>query len=486
MNIFNSRNLIAMGRHIPTPFFLEVADDTGKVMLKIDSILRIVPGKRIVARSSWKNQDVVVKLFFRRGHWKQSMLRDLKGVTLLRQAGIPTPKVINQTTTSDRQCAVMLIEFLKQATSLLTLFEGAGSDEEKTSIMEMGVGAIARCHNAGLWQHDIHLGNFMLSLGKVYVLDGGDIKGDGNPLDDAVCLDNLATFFAQFPLDMDLQIPHLFTHYLKTASAQLSGAADGMPRLQELKGRVVTARQRRVRAFERKIFRSTTAHRQVKTSNRFAVYDRAIHSAAIEKFIEDPDSMLASAKMLKEGNSSTVAMIQFGGRDFVLKRYNVKGFLHGLKRLLQHSRAHNSWRNAAMLEMLGVATPHAYLMIEERVLWLLRRRAWYLSEYINAENLLEQVEKDQGSKLPVAAIVPRFKQLFQVLATYHISHGDMKASNFIYRDDRLFVLDLDAMKHHATADSARPLIVKDRERFSRNWAGTPFESSVQQMLGDLG
>jgi hypothetical protein len=27
---------------------------------------------------------------------------------------------------------------------------------------------------------------------------------------------------------------------------------------------------------------------------------------------------------------------------------------------------------------------------------------------------------------------------------------------------------------------------KDRERFGRNWDGTPFQSAVQQMLGELG
>ena len=486
MNILTCSNLIAMGRHIPTPFNLEVMDDQAKVMLKIESILRIIPGKRIVARTSWKNQPVVLKLFFRRGHMKQSMLRDLRGVTLLRQAGIPTPKVINQTTTADQQGAVLLIDFLPQATSLLSLFEAANSAAEKLSIMEMGVGSIARCHDAGLWQRDIHLDNFMLSHGKVFVLDGGDIKGDGKALDENTCLQNLAVFFAQFPVTMDLLVPSLRKHYQKSINRQDAAVVVADTLNQDLQNRIIAARQRRVRAFERKVFRSTTAFRQVHTSNRFAVYDRSIHSDAVESFIKDPDSMLAKAKMLKEGNSSTVAMIQFGGRDFVLKRYNVKGFLHGLKRLLQRSRADNSWRNAAMLEMLGIATPHAYLMLEERLLWVFRRRAWYLSEYIHAQDLQMQAQQDVELKLPVAAIVARFKELFLLLKTYHISHGDMKASNFILQKERLFVLDLDAMHHHQSAGMAEPYLRKDRERFGRNWDGTPFQSAVQQMLGELG
>lgn len=455
-------------------------------MLKINAILRIVPGKRIVAECVWKNQKVLAKLFFRRGHWKQSMLRDLKGITLLLEAGIPTPKVIVQTTTADNSGAVLLIDFLKQATSLLTLFENANSEEEKTAIMQVGVSAIARCHQAGLWQRDIHLGNFMQSYGKIHVLDGGDIKGEGKPLNRKTCLQNLAMFFAQFPFALDTRIPSLLNHYLKTADTLNAAATTTDALTRELQNSVVAARQQRLHNYARKLFRSTTAHRRVFTHNRTAIYDRSLDSDELRMIIKDPDRLLTHARMLKEGNSSTVAVVQFAGRDFVLKRYNVKGFLHGLKRLFQHSRAYNSWRNTAMLEMLGIATPHAYLMVEERALWLLRRRAWFLSEYIDTENLLVQVEKDKDNTLPVASIVARFKLLLQAFQTYHISHGDMKASNFVIKDDHLYVLDLDAMKQHGSAKAARPYVKKDRERFVRNWTDTVFEPAVQQLQGEPG
>lgn len=485
MNIFNCSNLIAMGRHIPTPFSLSVFDNAATEMLKVDTILRIVPGKRIVARCTWKNQTVVAKIFFRRGHWKQSMLRDLQGVTLLRQAGIPTPRVIIQTTTADKNGAVLLIDFLKQSTSLLALFEAATSDEERATIMEMGVGMIARCHQAGLWQRDIHLGNFMLSQGKIYVLDGGDIKGEGKPLDRKTCLQNLAMFFAQFPIALDAGIAPLLGHYLKTADT-LNAATTTEALTRELQDAVIAARKQRLHTYSRKLFRSTTAHRLVHTHNRMAIYDRVLHSSELEEIIEDPDRLLVNARMLKEGNSSTVAVVLFDGREFVLKRYNVKGFLHGLKRLFQPSRAHHSWRNAAILEMLGIATPHAVLMVEERALWLFRRRAWILSEYIDAENLLVQLENDKDGTFPFASVVARFEVLLQSFQTYHISHGDMKASNFVIKDDRLYVLDLDAMKQHRSTEAARTLVMKDHERFSRNWTGTVFESAIQQMSREAG
>lgn len=473
-----------MGRHVPTPFHLALIDDGAEAMLRVDTILRIVPGKRIVALCNWKNHTVIAKIFYRRAHWKQSILRDLRGITALREASIPTPKVISQNSIADQNGAVLLIEYLKHANNLLSLFEDANSDAERHGIMAMGVGAIARCHKAGLWQRDIHLGNFMLAADKLYVLDGGDIKGEGRRLDGKTRMQNLAVFFAQFPIAFDIQIPGLLDRYLKAADAAVPGST-GTDSAATLQADVVAVRQKRLQSYERKLFRSSTAHRMLKNRHRFAVYDRTIHSPDIESLIESPDSLLAGAKMLKEGNSSTVAIVQFAGRDFVLKRYNLTGFVHGLKRLFQPSRAHISWRNAAMLEMLGIATPHAFLMIEERVMWLLRRRAWYLCEYVKSENLLEQVAKPDSGGVSVSAVVDRFAQLLKALQTYRISHGDMKASNFIISDERLYVLDLDAMRQHRTERAAQRELEKDRERFRRNWNGTLFAPAVEQMLGEL-
>lgn len=487
MNNFNCKNLVAMGRHIPTPFFLEIAQEQGPAQLRIDSVIRIIPGKRIVALCSWKGQVLIAKLFFRRGRWQQSMLKDLKGVTQLRQAGIATPKIVTQTTTSDKQGAVLLFEYLAQGVSLLTLIEETKTEVDRKAVLEMGIEAIAQCHRSGLWQRDIHLDNFMLHNQQVYVLDGGDIMGDGKPLNANTRLQNLAVFFAQFPVARDSQIKDLFAHYLNVTRTFADNAADnnGVTDVNAMRERVIQARLARVRQLEKKLFRSTTAHQQLHTQNRFAVYDRSLECESMQSLIKNPDSLLVNARMLKQGNSSTVALVQFAGREFVLKRYNVKSLWHGLKRLLQPSRAHKSWRNAAVLDMLGIATPRAVLMLEERVLWLLRRRAWLLSEYVAGDNLLDQLQQDHEQRLPAADIMVCFKHLFTVLQDYQISHGDMKASNFIVKQNKLYVLDLDAMQRHNAAPSVSPMLQKDRDRFRRNFDGTHFESAVQQMFGEL-
>ena len=192
-----------MGLHIPTPFSISVDTEQGTVELKIESLLRTVPGKRLVALSTWQNRTVIVKIFISSNRWKRGMLKDITGINRLKQAHIPSPNLLIQTTTSDKKAGVLVIEYLRQGTSLATLFDKAKSEAARSEILEMGVKAVADCHRAGLWQNDIHLDNFMLCADIVYVLDGADIKSKGNALDADTRLANFAMFLAHFPVSQD-------------------------------------------------------------------------------------------------------------------------------------------------------------------------------------------------------------------------------------------------------------------------------------------
>ncbi|NKB34586.1 MAG: hypothetical protein GKR91_15950 [Pseudomonadales bacterium] len=480
MNNFKCEHLIAMGRQVPTPFYLSLVKDQQKEEeIKIDSILRIVPGRRLIGLSNWRNQAVIVKLFFGPGHWKRNLLSDIRGIHLLRQRHIPTPDILHQTTTLDGNGAALLIDYLEQGKSLLRLLDEASSEERKLSIIKMAVATIAKCHTEGLWQNDIHLDNFMLLGERIYLLDGGEIGAIDTHLDLPRALDNLSLFFAQFAVDMDKHISGMLDHY------QSHGSTLPDSEIETFHSRVISKRQHRLDNFEKKLFRSTTANHSIQDSNRFVVYDREIHSNDLESFIENPSSFIKDENMLKAGNASTVASVALDNRRFVLKRYNLKSLWHSLKYLFKPSRAHRSWLNASLLEMLGVNSPHPYLIHEERAFWIFRRRAYFLSEDLDASNLLEQFDKAGASALPVEKLVIAFKQLFETMITYQISHGDMKASNFVYLRDRLYVLDLDAMKRHKNRGTFNRAIKKDINRFMKNWQGSSIESDFEKMVEGL-
>jgi tRNA A-37 threonylcarbamoyl transferase component Bud32 len=477
MTLLSSSELIAMGRHIPTPFSISVDTQQGTVELKIDSLLRTVPGKRLVALSTWDNRTVIVKIFISSNRWKRGMLKDIAGINRLKQARIPSPNLLIQTTTSDKKAGVLVIEYLREGTSLAALFDDAKNEEARAEILEMGVKAVADCHQSGLWQNDIHLDNFMLCAGIVYVLDGADVKSEGGVLDIDTRLANFAMFLAQFPVSQDRRWRDLFDQYCKQAPGLTTeDTAD-------FAGKIIKARRKRLNSYEKKLTRSSSANRCEQGANYFYIYDRSIHSPELDLFIADPDSFINEQQLLKDGNSSTVAMIKINECNYVLKRYNIKSFWHGISRAFRPSRAHHSWRNASVLEMLGVATAHPFLYLEERVFWLFRKRAYFLCEYIEGHDLGTAWDK-QDIAISENEMVVLFRGLFKIMADYRISHGDMKATNFLLQDKELYVLDLDAMERNWSRSKFEEKFSKDLRRFRKNWVGTSMEPEVETLLKD--
>jgi len=469
-------DLSSSGRHIPVPFNLCIQDAGAVHDIRFESILRLVPGRRLTGLAHWQGNRIIAKLFFQPGSWQRKCSRDKQGIQVIMEAGISTPRLIESIDSDAAECGVLLIEYLENGEGLRHLIETAVDDEQCLSVLSQVVQIIARSHDAGLWQKDIHLGNFMLQDGRVYLLDGGDIGQSDGSLGLDTRLNNLALFFAQLTVDMDTQIPILLDEYVTNTGVAAVNR-------EEFLQRVVQARTRRLKVLENKLFRSTTAHCCLKTRTRFLVYDRAIHSAAVERFVRNPDEFIDEDSVIKPGNSSTVSRIELDETSYVLKRYNIKNKWHGIKRLFRPSRAHHSWRNAAVLEMLGISTSHPYLLMEERILGVMRRRAFFLGEQIAGPTLAELIEADNGDEVMHA--LAQLQQYLTTFATYLISHGDMKASNFIFSDGCLYVLDLDSMKRHQQPATFARAYLKDLMRLQKNFLGTRYEDAVERMIVNL-
>ena len=63
--------------------------------------------------------------------------------------------------------------------------------------------------------------------------------------------------------------------------------------------------------------------------------------------------------------------------------------------------------------------------------------------------------------------------LLRNLSESKISHGDMKATNFLMADDGPVIIDLDAMREHKNSESFQRAYNKDMDRFMKNWEDHP-------------
>jgi len=490
----SGRELAEMGRDVTTPFLLSILPETDsiseaandqesiKVDIEISQLIRLLPGKRLVAVGQWEGQSVIAKLFFQNGHWKRHLERERSGIQVIKKGEILSPRALLFARMADDDGGVMINEYLAGGHGAGDLLEA--SEFKSQFLTEKILDLIISCYEKGIWQNDIHLNNFLIYRDQVYLIDGADVKAEpaGNPVPETDRLKNLALFFAQFPVWHDQQLENLMANVNHQGSGNKIFKSSS-----KLAGLVTRARNGRIDAYSKKLTRSSTAHFVQRRSDRFVVCDRAIRSDELNNFIDNPNRYIDQGEMVKAGNTSTVVIVTIQQKRYLLKRYNIKNISHDLRRifgrLLGHNRALNSWRFALILSLLGINTAKPMMMFERRVFRWIPRESYLLCEIIEGNTVAEIIEDESIDPNQKSAVISSFRDLFSAMAVCRISHGDLKATNFIFTEEKLTVLDLDAMKRHKDRMSFRKSFQKDVNRFINNWAGEKeFESITKQAV----
>jgi len=190
---------------------------------------------------------------------------------------------------------------------------------------------------------------------------------------------------------------------------------------------------------------------------------------------------MARGRVLKHDGTTTVMVVGEAHRQWVVKRYNTKNRWHAVRRALRTSRAMNCWSAAWQLEAAGIDTPRPVAVLEERRLRRLKGRSYFVCEFIAGETLDRALSRRDGHR---AYLVERAASIVRRLRRHRIAHGDLKATNFVVRDDRLYLVDLDAMKQ-GPGPAVDAALSKDQQRFMRNWADDPTLSrEFEALLAD--
>ena len=464
--------------HESQPFMLSLDGPGGKdARLDCLDVIRVIPGRRMVCRGEWRDQEVFVKLYLDSDRYWQS---ELQGLNALQAANIPAPRMLHAGTADQGAIHVILLQPVCSARTFEAAWQQAQNEPARLGLLEQAARTIARHHRAGLEQRDIHLDNFLLSGGRLYTIDGGGIRISGHEeLSVRQSRDNLALFLAQLYPRFD----YLAAAVLAAYRDEREWAGDVLT-VAELEGRVRHFRRRRRRHFLKKVFRNCTAFACDRSWRYFRVYDRSLVSGKMLEFLANPDASLKfpDTRYLKQGNTCTLWLTRVDGRPLVVKRYNIKGLVHRFGRAFRRTRAAASWRNAHRLGMYGIATARPVALLEQRF-GPLRGRAWYISEHVDGEDVLRLCMQPDMDTAALQAAAEPLVELLQQLAQSGISHGDMKGSNFILTGNGPVIIDLDALQEHVLGWNFRRMQRRDIQRFMRNWEDCPeiaafFKSSL--------
>ena len=414
-------DLVRLGRAVEAPFSITLDGEP----CRISRIFRLLPGRRLTALGHWQGRDLLVKLFMGSGAVRYCN-RERRGVERLAASGQPTPELIGDASTSQGGRA-LLFHYLADARPL------APGDADGALL---AVRLLARLHEHGLVHRDPHLGNFIHSGGQLWVVDGDGVGQLGRGGEEAE-LRALADFLAQHPPAPDAWLEPLLASYAE--SRNWTADASRTARVKRL---LAAARRRRVRRYLAKTERPCTEFHTASKWRWRCLVKRAWRSDAVvlaEAFAQDPEGGLKNAEIIKDGHSATVFRLQLAGSPIIVKRYNIKSLSHRFRRWFKR-RALTAWRNGHRLELLAIPTAEPLALVERR--WgPLTGRCYLVME--------DKGDLDLGAETRNQGWLPgRLDQVTALLAQLkaaELGHGDTKASNFLVRDGRVHLIDLDAL-----------------------------------------
>lgn len=440
--------------------------------LKILTIVRVVPDKRIVCRAIWQDQNVFVKIFAG-PHAKRYAARDAAGVKKLAQAGILTPPLLKVEGLSGYAAIALIFQEIENTQNAEQQYMLA-NDAEKRQIGLSLVGTLAQLHQHHLLQTDLYLKNFLIDKNLVYTLDGDGIRELSICFAKQQKLKNLAILLSKFDVLEALAISEYYRHYCSCVGMAYH-------KRDEKKLYKLTQKNRffACRAYaDKKVFRNCSDVTVIHNFHHFFAFANGFEVTA--EMLSNLDISLADRQRnLKNGNTCTVGLDEIASVSVVIKRYNIKNFWHRISRALRPSRAALSWANGHRLQLLNIATAKPLALIEERFGWL-RGKAYFLSEYLDAPDVMQFFSQSKNIS-EQDTVVKNLAQLMHRLYLLKITHGDLKGTNIKIIDQQPMLIDLDAMQAHVEGCSMRfeRRHTKDLLRLIRNWDAN---SQVYEML----
>lgn len=172
------------------------------------------------------------------------------------------------------------------------------------------------------------------------------------------------------------------------------------------------------------------------TKGGFNIFRRrdSVAEEALAALLPDPDRLLAQGEVMPgRGNSCVAARVRIAGRQYILKRYNCRGWAYRLRHVFRRSRALRTWLSARAFQLRGVPLPEPCLCLEERR-WRLLERSYILTEYFEGASRLSDIYSQQSSERR-RALLARLGIVFGRLHRFLGVHGDTNWDNILVRPD---------------------------------------------------
>jgi len=419
--------------------------------------LRYLPGRRSVWKARCSGRAILLKLYDPHPKQERDAVCEWHHATQIAELNIDLPAPLFFARSADGVLAVAF-DYIPDGQTLNQVFVGS-APQECGEVMKLLIALHAKQHDAGMYQRDDHLGNYLWAEGKLWMLDAGTCEISNGALSDESRRNNMAMLAAGIPLSLRAEYDTAYSHFYDV-------------KLEGLAGAVSSSIQTRQKNYSKKTRRACSEFEHEKNSGADWLACRDVDAELKNKLLQNPDQFFGAGEdMIKNGRTCSVVDIELNGKSYILKRYNQKSLAYRLLHMLTTPRVLSSWSSGHVLRLFGIPTPRPMVCLIYRT-GPMFRKGYLLMEKISGESPYWMDREDVAD--PSKGIPTQFVSRLHELDALKATHGDMKASNFILDDSGVLqLIDLDSMIFHRSNQSFEREKGKDLARFMRNWEDTP-------------
>lgn len=462
---------------LTTPFRIILKDGLDVICY---SILRLLPGKRLVAEGILRKQEVIVKLFFNREQSRAACAKEAHGLKLLAKKEICAPSILYVGEAAYQNYISLLItEKITASQSLKELWNAHNDRQALSSWVYLVTQTLALQHNAGVLQKDLHLNNFLINpqLSVVYTIDGSTIHDYKTPLPKKVSIYYLALFFTQLGINPSAHYQMLFEVFCKIRGFTPT-PHDFNYILRTMKKILKKKRQH----FLKKVFRNSTQFKKIDTPSQKGMYDRNYKTPSLMACLAHPESIFlkSDTQILKADSAATIVKACIDGKFYIIKRYQYADRLHRIKRFFCKTRVALEWSFAQLLIEYNLGTAKPVAFIDE--VTICNGKSYIITEFVEGMHIGEFfVSFTTGSELHHKT-ADRFFSILKNLAALKLVHGDLKMTNILIdKDGQPFLIDLEKMKQFRFLLTLNKALKKDIKNFMRNWENRTYLKTYFEM-----
>lgn len=203
----------------------------------------------------------------------------------------------------------------------------------------------------------------------------------------------------------------------------------------------------------------------------------AAQAAELENISSSPPNDLI---ICKDGSRSLVGKHTLDdGTECVLKYYYPKNLAKKINYALRGSRCMRSWIAAKVFSRLGIPTAAPMMIHEQKgAIGITIKQSFLACHLAPGTPLCDITDEDVLQK-----VASQLDMTFTTMASYHISHGDLKANNIIVSNDgKIRFIDLDGVTIMSPKKKWIELHKRDQKRFLKNWSS---DSAAYQIFKDI-